>query len=349
MSGSSTMDMATGPIESPNGAVAAPPTSREPARFAPLAAPPRSRKDTMKTRTGELAVVTGASTGIGYATALQLAANGFHVLAGVRRPDDALRLQAAAPNIEPIILDVTSPDHIDALTHRVDTDPDARPLRVLVNNAGIAIDAPIEIVPLAEWKRQFDVAVFGQVAMIQALLPALVRSRGRVVNVGSLLSTVALPSCGPYSGAKAAMDAISDVLRREVAAFGVDVIVIVPGVVTSELAHRGTVTSARIAESMTPEQSVRYSPLLRSHAAQAASFADTGVSADVAAAVIVTAVGARKPRTRYTVGRDAALFTRVAKLLPDRILDRVLLRQLDSTSTKGQSSFSSRSTDRPPL
>src|ERR1700742_2656397 len=117
----------------------------------------------------ELIVVTGASTGIGAATARELARKGFHVLAGVRREADADALRA--DRIEPCILDITVDSDITAIAERVTRDP--RPLRALVNNAGIAINAPIEALPLPEWRQQFEVNLFGHIAMIQALLPAL--------------------------------------------------------------------------------------------------------------------------------------------------------------------------------
>lgn len=278
----------------------------------------------------ELIVVTGASTGIGRATAIRLAREGFHVLAGVRRQTDAEALARESTGIEPVILDITEDSHIQDLAHRIGADPAGRPLRALVNNAGIAVDAPIEVLPLPEWRRQFDVAVFGQIAITQALLPALVTSRGRIVNVGSILGSVAMPGSGPYSGAKAAMDAISDALRREVSEFGVGVVVIVPGVVRSKLSERGLVTAGRIAEQMTPGQAERYANLVEAHVAQARSFARTGIPAETAAKVISRAIHASRPRTRYTVGRDAAMLTRLARVLPDRAIDRILRRQVDS-------------------
>src|ERR1700759_1573906 len=120
----------------------------------------------------ELIVVTGASTGMGAATAKELARKGFHVLAGVRREVDAEALRG--DGIEPHILDITVESDIAAIAARVAADP--RPLRALINNAGIAINAPIEPLPLDEWRQQFEVNLFGHVAMIQALLPALLSS-----------------------------------------------------------------------------------------------------------------------------------------------------------------------------
>jgi len=129
----------------------------------------------------QLVVVSGASTGIGAATARRLARQGFHILAGVRRDSDAEALREA--RIEPRILDITVDDDVAAIANRVACDPEHRPLRALVNNAGIAVNAPVEALPMAEWRRQFDVNLFGHVAMTQALLPALVASSGTVVNI----------------------------------------------------------------------------------------------------------------------------------------------------------------------
>ena len=167
----------------------------------------------------EFAVVTGASSGIGHATARALATRGFHVLAGVRRESDAEQL--AGKNLEPVILDVTDAAQIAALADRVTGDAEGRLLRALVNNAGIAVNAPVEAIPMAEWRRQFEVNFFGQVALTQALLPALLSARGRVVNVSSIGGRVAGPTYGAYSASKFALEAMSDVLRREVARFGV--------------------------------------------------------------------------------------------------------------------------------
>ncbi|MBI0385063.1 SDR family NAD(P)-dependent oxidoreductase, partial [Streptomyces albiflaviniger] len=121
--------------------------------------------------------MTGASTGIGAASARELARQGFHVLAGVRHLQDADALRA--PGVEPVILDITQPGHIAELAARVDSRAGA--LRALVNNAGISVNAPIEALPLDEWRRLFEVNLFGHVAVTQALLPDLLRHCGRVV------------------------------------------------------------------------------------------------------------------------------------------------------------------------
>lgn len=119
----------------------------------------------------DLIVVTGASTGIGAATARELAKRGFHVLAGVRRDQDANAIKSS--NIEPLIIDITNPDQIQRFAHRVHEDPQGRKLRALINNAAVQANVPVEMFSLEEWRRMFEVNLFGQVAIIQALLPAL--------------------------------------------------------------------------------------------------------------------------------------------------------------------------------
>jgi NAD(P)-dependent dehydrogenase (short-subunit alcohol dehydrogenase family) len=272
------------------------------------------------TTSTEIVVVTGASTGIGAATARELARRGFHVIAGVRREADAVRV----PNVEPVILDITRPDHVAELAARVA----GGPLRALVNNAGIAVNAPVETLPIAEWRRQFEVNLFGQVAVTQALLPTLLTTRGRVVNISSVGGRVALPTYGAYAGSKFALEAVSDSLRRELAPTGVRVVIVEPGGVQTEMARRGGDTATRLAADLTDEQNDRYGRLIRAVISHAAAFTRAGVTADKAALVVARAVTDRRPRTRYTVGRDAAVMTRLSRVLPDRLLDRLLAADL---------------------
>jgi NAD(P)-dependent dehydrogenase (short-subunit alcohol dehydrogenase family) len=279
----------------------------------------------------ELIVVTGASTGIGAATSKELARRGFHVLAGVRREVDAEALRSV-DGIEPCILDITSDADVAAIADRVDRD--RRPLRALVNNAGIAVNAPLEVLPIAQWRRQFDVNLFGHIAMTQALFPALLNSSGTVVNISSIGGKVALPTYGAYAGSKFAMEAVSDALRRETNGTGINVVVIEPGAVKTEIAERGIATSEQLTAAMTTPQRARYSTLLSAVTAQARSFDATGVPAESAAVVIAKAATAARPRTRYTIGRDAAILARVSRLASDRTLDRIMRLNLRQLSRK---------------
>jgi NAD(P)-dependent dehydrogenase (short-subunit alcohol dehydrogenase family) len=281
---------------------------------------------TTSTEPESLVVVTGASTGMGAATARELARQGFHVLAGVRRDNDADTIRAT--NIEPVILDITQPDHLKALIERIATDPARRALRALVNNAGIAVNAPVETLPIAEWRWQFEVNLFGHIAITQALMPALLASSGRVVNISSVGGKIAMATYGAYAGTKFALEAVSDALRREVAPLGVQVIIVEPGGVRTEMSARGIATANDLAASMTHEHSNRYGPLVQAIIAQSADFTRNGLPAEKAALVIARAVTDRRPRTRYTIGRDAALLTRLSRILPDRLLDRILAANL---------------------
>ncbi|HXO80614.1 MAG TPA: SDR family NAD(P)-dependent oxidoreductase [Mycobacterium sp.] len=270
----------------------------------------------------ELIVVTGASTGMGAATARELARRGFHVLAGVRRDVDADALRG--DGIEPHILDITVESDVAAIAERVANDPQGFPLRALINNAGVAINAPVEALPIAEWRRQFEVNLFGHVAMIQALMPSLLRSAGTVVNISSLGGKVALPTYPAYAGSKFALEALSDSLRREVGRLGVRVVVIEPGAVKTAMAERGVATADRLKDGMTADQRERYGELVDAMSNLARSFDKDGVSADHAATVIAKAATSSRPRTRYTVGRDAAVLARLSRVLSDRVLDRVV-------------------------
>ena len=274
----------------------------------------------------EIGIITGASSGIGAATARELARRGFHVLAGVRRGQDADAIRG--PGIEPLIIDITSPDHIRALADRVHGDPQGRAVRALVNNAAVALNAPVEAFAIDEWRRLFEVNLFGHIALTQTLLPALIRSKGRVVNISSVGGKTAMATYGPYAATRFALEAVSDSLRREIAPFGVQVVVVEPGAVRTGLVDRAIATAHELASTMTFEQSQRYGGLIQAITAQAASFTESGLPAEAVAKVIAKAVTARKPRTRYTVGRDAALLTLLARILPDRILDSVLAAAL---------------------
>ncbi|WP_344652537.1 SDR family oxidoreductase [Cryptosporangium japonicum] len=274
------------------------------------------------TTSSEIVVVTGASTGIGAATVRELAGRGYRVLAGVRREQDAQNVEGR--NVEPVIVDITDPAQVDALAVRVGN----ASVKALINNAGIAVNAPVEALPLDEWRHQFEVNLFGHIAVTQALLPALLRSHGRVVNISSIGGKLALPTYGAYAGTKFALEAVSDALRRELAPHGVQVVVVEPGGVRTEMNNRGTAVANRLAADMTPEQHERYGPLVRAIVSHSAAFTKAGKSAEDAAKIVAKAATERRPRTRYTIGRDAALMSRLSRVLPDRVLDRMLAADL---------------------
>jgi NAD(P)-dependent dehydrogenase (short-subunit alcohol dehydrogenase family) len=283
-------------------------------------------RDDMTTSHEELVLISGASTGMGAATARELASRGYHVLAGVRRAADADALRAT--NLEPVILDITDPHQIEAVAGRVAADPARRPLRAVINNAGIAINAPVELLSMEEWRRQFEVNFFGHIAVTKAFLPALHASSGRVVNISSIGGKIAMPTYGAYAGAKFAMEAMSDALRRELAPHGVQVVVVEPGGVRTEMTGHGIERANDTLASMSPAQRGRYGPLLQAIINQATAFTTSGLPSEAAGRIIADATTVRRPRSRYTIGRDAAILTRLSRILSDRVLDRILAANL---------------------
>ena len=274
-----------------------------------------------------LAVVTGASSGLGLATAGELVRRGFHVLAGVRT--SAAADQVAGHGAEPVMLDVTDGKQIADLAERITADPQERPLAAVVNNAGVALNAPAEVIPLAEWRRHFEVNFFGQVAVTQALLPALLAGgEGRLVNVSSIGGRFAGPTYGAYAAAKFALEAFSDVLRREAGREGLKVIVIEPGTVATPMWAKGIATMDAMTAEMTAGQHARYDDLVAAVRKQAEQQQGSGVPPAQAARVIAEAIQSPRPRTRYLIGRDAKVLAAVTGVLPDRAADRVVARNL---------------------
>ena len=272
-------------------------------------------------------VVTGASTGIGRATALELHTLGFDVLAGVRSDEDAERLRAHG--LSPLGLDVTDAASIAAAAAEVESVVGADGLAGLVNNAGIAAAAPIEFLPIAELRRVLEVNLIGQVAVTQAFLPLLRIAEGRIVNMGSIGGRVALPLMGPYAASKFALEGVSDSLRRELYGQGVDVVVIEPGGIKTPIWEKGVATAEQLADAMPPEGERLYGGLIASMREQTRRVAEErGVPPSDVASVVGTALTAARPRTRYVVGRDAKLRAAVAKRLPDRLFDWLLFRAL---------------------
>jgi NAD(P)-dependent dehydrogenase (short-subunit alcohol dehydrogenase family) len=268
-------------------------------------------------------VVTGASTGIGEATARHLTSLGFTVRPGVRKPEDAERLQEQG--LSPLMLDVTDQGTIDAARAELGDGP----LAGLVNNAGIAVSGPVEFLPVEEVRRQLEVNVIGQVAVTQAMLPLLRRGPGRIVNISSIGGLVALPLMSPYNASKFALEAISDSLRRELRRFGVEVVVIEPGGVKTPIWDKGNEAADTLLADAPPEATELYGDLVDALRAESQKIAqERGVEPQVVAEVVGKALTARRPKTRYRVGTDAKVRGAIAKRLPDRAMDSLIARAL---------------------
>lgn len=275
----------------------------------------------MPTVPGRTVLVTGASTGIGRATALLLDSHGFTVFAGVRKEADAASLTAEATgNLTPLILDVTKPTEIAAAAQDITKAVGADGLDGLVNNAGTAHAAPLEFVPLQSFRDQLEVNLVGQLAVTQALLPLLRIAKGRIVNVTSIGGLIAGTMLGPYNASKFALEAVTHVLRQELAPWGIQAIAIEPGQIATPI---WATSSSRSDELVTAEATELYADKIAGARRMSTNAAANGLPPIEVAKVIERALTAKKPKTRYAVGTDAKLGAALVARLPDRTRDRI--------------------------
>lgn len=264
-------------------------------------------------------MITGASSGIGRACVERLAAAGWRVFGGVRSPEDADDLRRLA--VEPLQLDVTNAEQVSAAIDVVGDSLDG-----LVANAGIAIAAPLEVVPLDELRRQLEVNVVGQVAVTQAFLPALRRARGRIVLMGSIGGRSALPFLGPYAASKHALEAVADSLRVELRPWGISVSIVEPASIRTAIWAKGAARADELRASFPGDGYERYASTMESFRKVALKRGPGGNPDDVAKTV-EHALSARRPGARYVIGRDAHLRAWIERL-PTRARDRLLARLL---------------------
>jgi NAD(P)-dependent dehydrogenase (short-subunit alcohol dehydrogenase family) len=264
-------------------------------------------------------LITGASTGIGEACALRLAAQGWHVFAGVRRLEDGQRLAGAATGtLEPLILDVTDEPGVEKALGQV-----GDRLTAVVNNAGVAVGGPIEYLPLDDWRHQFEVNVIGQLAVTRAALP-FIRAAGpggRVVFIGSIGGRISTPLLGPYDASKFALEAIAESLRHELRPAGIKVALIEPGAVATPIWDKGRRAADEIEAALPAEAKTRYQWAVEAVRKGIDMQEKNGVPADKVAQVVEKALTSSRPRARYLVGKDAVVMAAVARLLPDSTRD----------------------------
>jgi NAD(P)-dependent dehydrogenase (short-subunit alcohol dehydrogenase family) len=280
-------------------------------------------------------MITGASSGIGRATALQLAARGYRVFAGVRKPEDGQALQAAAQGkIEPVVIDVVDYESVSSAARLVATMLGADGLDALVNNAGISISGPLELLPMAMFDRQMQVNVSGQVAVTQAFLPLLRKARGRIVFIGSMAGRVTMPLLGAYSASKHAVEAVANAFRHELRSAGIKVSVLEPGSIKSEIwqkadAHHDELLAAvpRIRELYGAELGA-----MLSLPKQAARYA---IPAERIARLVHRVLSTARPRARYLVGPDAHVMAPFFEWLPTWFTDFVVARSMRVLAARG--------------
>lgn len=270
-------------------------------------------------------VITGASSGIGAACARYLDQQGFTVWAGVRSKADGERLvRAASARLRVVTLDVTDPTSVAEAGRAICEGTSESGLAGLVNNAGISVAGPLELLPLAEVRTQFEVNVIGALAVTQVLLPSLRLAHGRIVNISSIAGVAATPFLGAYCGSKFALEAMSDALRLELAPWGIAVSLVEPGAIQSQIWQRATMSATRTLGGVAPESLALYAQPLRRMQEVMAGAAARAIPADAVAQVVARALTASRPRSRYLVGKDARLRAFLKHILPDRVQDRLL-------------------------
>ena len=273
-------------------------------------------------------VITGASTGIGEACAILLDRLGYRVFAGVRREEDSASLRRnASGRLTPIRLDVTDAASIAAAAALVTEALGDAGLAGLVNNAGIAVAAPLEFVPIDRLRAQLEVNVIGQIAVTQAFLPLIRRERGRIVNMSSVSGRLASPMVGPYTASKFALEALTDSMRVELRPWGIHVIAIEPGTIATPIWAKSAAAAEAMLATIPERAQTLYAPMIAGLRRHVASAGERGIPPEAVADVVADALAAPRPRTRYVVGRDARVGVLLAHL-PDRARDWLIARRL---------------------
>jgi len=272
-------------------------------------------------------VITGASSGIGEACALALDKLGHRVFAGVRKESDGEALnRKASARLTPVRLDVTEASQVSAAAATVTAALGGEGLAGLVNNAGVVVAGPLEFISPAEFREQLEINLIGQLRVTQAFLPLLRESRGRIVMIGSIAGRSALPFVGAYAASKFALEALTDSLRCELAPWSIYLSIVEPGSVATPIWEKMGGPTAR-AENFPPRTQELYSSSIAAVREAAGRARRRAIPPEHVVKAVVHALTARRPKTRYLVGRDARLRVWL-ELLPDRWRDQVVRRAL---------------------
>jgi NAD(P)-dependent dehydrogenase (short-subunit alcohol dehydrogenase family) len=262
--------------------------------------------------------ITGAATGIGAATTRRLAEAGYRVFAGVHRETASL---ASIPGVQPVAIDVTDPAGVEKAAEVVAEAVGGDGLRAVINNAGVIVQGPLELVPPGDLRRQFEVNTLGPAHVIQAFLPLLRDGKGRIINISAPTARVPVPFMAPIGASKAALESFSDSLRVELAAWGIPVVVIEPGGTDTAIFQKAHAAAQGAFGAADPAKVALYSKQLAA-VARAAAKQKLG-PADAVAKTILAAVAARKAKRRYMAGSGVAIFGVMAHL-PAGVRERLI-------------------------
>ena len=274
-------------------------------------------------------VITGASTGIGRASALHLDALGFRVFAGVRKAADGEALtRDASDRLTPLSIDVTDAASIEAAAKEVAGALGGGGISGLVNNAGIVVSGPLEFVPMDELRMQMEVNFFGLVAVTQAFLPLVRKAKGRIVNVSSIGGKVSTPFLSPYAASKHAVEGLSDSLRRELRSLGVFVSLIEPGAVATPIWEKGKAAAEDRRAQLSEDANALYGAAMGKLQEAVGKVEKGAIPPEEVAKAIAHALTSDRPKTRYLVGIEAKVQNALSSILSDRMLDGFLARFL---------------------
>jgi NAD(P)-dependent dehydrogenase (short-subunit alcohol dehydrogenase family) len=289
-------------------------------------------QDSKGANTMKYVVITGVSSGLGYAAVEDLLKHGYHVFGSVRSLTDAARLQTQfGPGFTPLLFDVTDEAAIKTAADSVAQAIKGQGVFALINNAGMAIGGPLAHQPLDEVRRVLEVNVLGALAVTQAFLPLLgaklaqTTSPGRIINISSIGGKISLPFVGAYATSKHALEAMSDVLRRELMIYGIDVIVIEPGSIKTAIWDKAEKQDA------SRYQHTDYVGLLEKFQRNFISRGRAGTSPEKVAQVIRQALESKHPRTRYALPDHFLTGWLLPRFLPDRALDRQIASRIGLT------------------
>ncbi|MEZ5119446.1 MAG: SDR family NAD(P)-dependent oxidoreductase [Candidatus Nanopelagicales bacterium] len=266
------------------------------------------------------ALITGTSSGIGHATMNAAAATGWHVFAGDRADPDRPTTKSGTGLITPIHLDVTMTDDITDAANTVHEHVGERGLDGLANVAGIGIPGPMEIMPLEQLRRSFDVDFFGQVAVTQAMLPMLRTAKGRIVFIGSLIDRLSIPFMGALATSKSAVAALADTWRQELAPWGMHVGLVEPGFISTGADKATKERIDRLLAGLNPDQAALYSESFREMTQRGYATQTSGSSPDGVAEVILQMLTDRHPKDHVLTGSKAHIGA-LAGRLPTGVQD----------------------------
>jgi NAD(P)-dependent dehydrogenase (short-subunit alcohol dehydrogenase family) len=272
-------------------------------------------------------LVTGASTGIGEATALHLDGLGHHVFASVRKEEDGERLRdQASDRLTPLLFDVTDEKAVGAAAETVTETLGATRFAGVVNNAGIGMGGPLEYLSLDDWRQQFEVNVLGQVVVTKAFLPLVRDGHGRIVFIGSISGRCGTALMGPYTGSKFAIEGIAEALRLELHPWDIKVSVVEPGAIKTAIWEKGRAQAAELTSRFPPEAVDRYRAAIDMITRGIDYQDEHGIAPVGVAKAVEHALFAPRPRLRYVVGNDAKVTALMSRFMPDSAKDAIVRR-----------------------